>query len=126
LVDTKVKVATWLFVSQATVAASVNAVYAAYPVPVNRLVPLSVVVLVAPDTLEPIAMAVVEPDKPAVPMLTVLVLPVLVAPDARPIVLAVVAEPKVFVPFENVLLLLNVCEALSAAKVTDVPGAGKV
>ena len=114
LVDTKVKVATWLVVSHATVAASVNAKLAAYPVPVNRLVPFIVVVLVAPDTLEPIAMFVVEPLRPPVPMLTVLVSPVVIAPYANCWVLAFTDEPTFCVAELKVLMPLIVCvDALS-------------
>ena len=43
-------------------------------------IPFNVVLLVAPDTAEPIAMLVVEPDRPAVPILIALVEPDAVAP----------------------------------------------
>ena len=43
-------------------------------------IPFKVVLLVAPDTAEPIAMLVVEPDTPAVPIFIVLVEPDSVAP----------------------------------------------
>ena len=68
-------------------------------------VPLTVTVLVAPDTDEPRAMFVVEPDAPAVPMLMALVLPVAVAFVAKlkvaalvgvPPMLSVVAAPPIF------------------------------
>ena len=57
---------------------------------------------------DPTVMFVVEPLKPPVPMLTVLVLPVVVAPELKPFVPVPVAEPNVFVPLEKTLVLLNV------------------
>ena len=89
------------------------------------IVPLNSVVLVAPDTLEPMAMAVVEPLRPAVPMLTVLVLPESVAPEAKLIVPDAVLTPKVLFELVNELLPLNVfalifCEEMVSTRV-DAP-----
>ena len=48
--------------------------------------PLSVVVLVAPDTAEPMLIVVVDPDTPAVPMFSVFKLPQTVAPAPNELV----------------------------------------
>jgi hypothetical protein len=60
--------------------------------------PFNVVVLVAPDTAEPMLIAVVEPDTPAVPMFNVLVEPDAVAPAPNVDVCDAVAVAMVVVP----------------------------
>ena len=86
------------------------------------IVPFSNVVLVAPDTLEPIAMFVVEPLRPPVPTFTVLVLPVVVAPEPRPVVEFVAAEPKVLVGAEKMLFAVQVLPLLTAGIVPVAAG----
>lgn len=49
----------------------------------------------APDTAEPMLMVVVDPDTPAVPMLTAFVVPLVVAPVPRFRVCAPVDWPTV-------------------------------
>ena len=66
------------------------------------IIPFIVVLLVAPDTAEPMLMLVVEPETPAVPMLTVLVVPLVVAPVPRFRVCAPVDWPTVIVPVWDV------------------------
>ena len=64
--------------------------------------PFSVVVLVL--AVEPTVMAVVEPDRPPVPMLTVLVLPEVVAPlESVSVVLAVDVPNELFAPVAVIL-----------------------
>jgi hypothetical protein len=61
-------------------------------------VPDRTILFVAPDTLDPIFILVVDPETPAVPMLTVLVTAFVVAPEARSNVCAPVDLPTVMVP----------------------------
>ena len=77
-----------------------------------------------PATLDPIAMLVIDPDTPPVPMLTALVRPVVVAPEASPVVPAPVALPKVLVAFENAHDPEIVCPA--AADVSNPVTSGKL
>jgi hypothetical protein len=76
--------------------------------------PFIVVVDVEPLTFEPTVMLVVDPDTPPVPMLTVFVSPVVVAPVARLVVLVVVAEPNVLVGAEKMLFAVHVFPLLTA------------
>ena len=78
---------------------------------------LTVRVPSAPATADPIAMLVVDPDAPAVPTLTALVLPVVVAPLAMFAVEAPVDVPKLFVPALKVWAAEKVCARPSAASV---------
>ena len=59
---------------------------------------------VAPDTAEPRLMFVTEPETPAVPMFTVFVVAVSVAPVPRPYVEVAVDDPTVTVAAENVVV----------------------
>jgi hypothetical protein len=58
----------------------------------------------APATADPIATLVVEPETPAVPMFTVLVTPLVVAPVPRPRVDAATELPTVTVVAEKVVV----------------------
>ena len=66
--------------------------------------PLIVVVVVAPETALPMAIRVVDPDAPAVPMFTLLTVAVRVAPVPMFTVEAAVVLPKVSVGPVKVLL----------------------
>jgi hypothetical protein len=70
---------------------------------------LAVALVVELDTADPMLMVVVDPETPAVPMLTVLVLPEPVAPVPKPYVAVLVEEPTVTVDAENVVVPENVC-----------------
>lgn len=69
--------------------------------------------------VDPIVTFVVDPLTPAVPILTVLVLPEIVAPVPKPYVDVAVDEPTVTVAAENVVVPENVCVLLSSATVPD-------
>ena len=66
--------------------------------PVATVLPFRVVVLVAPDTLEPTAILVVLPAAPLVPILIVLVEPLAVTLAATLIIWLTVDRPRVMVP----------------------------
>jgi hypothetical protein len=75
---------------------------------VDAAVVLPIEVVEAPRT-GPTVMLVVEPETPAVPMLTVLVEAEMVAPEATLIVLVAVELPMVCVGLEKTLFPLMVC-----------------
>ena len=62
----------------------------------------------APATADPIAIVVVDPDAPPVPMLTALARPVVTAPVASPTVVATAEVPSVTVAALSVNWLENV------------------
>lgn len=85
--------------------------YAAPSAVVRLTVPLSATVLV--PAVEPMVIAVVEPDAPFMPMLTVLVLPDAVTPVATLVVCDAVEEPSVIAPVPAVppiVIRPDVCE----------------
>ena len=97
----------------------------------SATVPPNVNVLVAPLTVLPILIAVVEPLTPVVPIAIVLVLPLAVAPVAKLYVLAPVLAVNMFtvcaavavLPMPNVVALLTsvaVVAALNAATVNKL------
>lgn len=65
-------------------------------------------IVVVEPFADPTVMFVVEPLRPPVPMLTVLVLPVVVAPEPKPCVPVPVLEPNVLVLAEKVLPAVKV------------------
>ena len=83
-------------------------------------VPRSVVLLI-PPLFVPMVMLVVEPATPPVPMLTVLVEPLIVAPVASPVVPDAVPVPKLFTEAANVFAPVNVLLFASVGMVCVIP-----
>ena len=80
----------------------------------------------APATADPRTMLVVDPERPAVPMLAALVLPDVVAPVAMLVVEAPVDIPKLLVPALKVWAAEKVCARPSTARVALAFGRVKI
>ena len=63
-----------------------------------------------------------DPERPPVPRLTVLVWPEAIAPEAKPSVVVVVPEPKVLLAPEKIWAAVKVCATPRAANVTVPAG----